>query len=168
MVKLTFSLPSASPSAPLSSLSPLWLRAVFWGLLINKIQRLRLLFLIGQVEPLPHSGAGDAASSRILHARLFLFLVESLAVARREKTGTRDEPRVPDGPGALHTPHFPSREESGAQEQPLSLSLSLSLPLSLSHAHNLSESLSVSLAPSRTHIRARAHARSAYVSTLPW
>ncbi|KAJ4924050.1 hypothetical protein JOQ06_000292, partial [Pogonophryne albipinna] len=37
------------------------------------------------VESLPHSGPCDAASSRILHARLFLFLIESLA--QRRKTG---------------------------------------------------------------------------------
>ena len=95
-----------------------------WGsLLINKIQRLWLLFLIGQVEPLPHSGAGDAASSRILHARLPLFLIARLC--------RRSEPKRR---GALDTTHFPSREESGAQEQPLSLSLSFSLSLSLSRS----------------------------------
>lgn len=149
-----------SPPSP----SPLWLRAVFGGLLINKIHRLRFLFLIGQVEPLPHSGAGDAASSRILHVPLFLFLIESLGVGQREKAGFATRRRVRDGPGALDTTHFPSREESGAQEQPLSLFISLTLSLT----HTRSPSLGLSLAPSRTHTHARAHARSAYVSTSPW
>lgn len=78
------------------------------ALLINQIHCPRFFFLIGQVEPLPHSGASDATSSRILHVRLFLCLTESLAVGQKE--------RVPDGSGALDTKHFPSREKRGAHE----------------------------------------------------
>lgn len=78
------------------------------ALLINQIHCPQFFFLIGQVEPLPHSGASDATSSRILHVRLFLCLNESLAVGQKE--------RVPDGSGALDTTHFPSREKRGAHE----------------------------------------------------
>lgn len=125
--------PLLSPLSP----SPLWLRAVFGGLLINKIHRPRFLFLIGQVESLPHSGAGDATSSRILHVRLVLFLIESLAVGQREKAGFATSRECRTDRGALDTKHFPSREESGAQEQPLSLSLSRCLSPSLTHIRAL-------------------------------
>lgn len=123
--------------------------AVFEGLLINKIHRPLFLFLIGQVESLPHSGAGDAPSSRILHVRLFLFLIESLAVGQREKAGFATS-RVSDGPGALDTKHFPFRGESGAQEQVFSgcLSLFLAFPVRFS-------SLSLSLPHTHTHSRPR-------------
>lgn len=75
------------------------------------------------------------------------------------ESGIRGEPRVPDGPGALDTKHFPSREESGAQEQTLSLSSPYLSCYSLSHTHFcMRSSLSVSPSP-LPHIHSRPRAR---------
>lgn len=140
----------------------LWLRAVLEGCLINKIHSPRSLFLIGQVEPLPHSGACDAASSRILHVRLFLFLAESLAVALREKAGfaTSRECRT-------HWVLSKNTSHPGGERRARAgcLSLSLSHAFSMSFS-SVSVSLSVSLPLSPSHTVVPAHTHSMHTSPL--
>lgn len=117
--------------------------------------------LIGRVEPLPHSGAGDATSWRVLHVRLVLSLArESFAAVAAERSSSSSTSRREGVRSILDTAHPGRRAERASHSLCSSINLSLALPL-------FSLSFSLSISPSLAHTLSCPPARACTSHSLP-